>query len=262
MEHTAAVTRATPRFARWRALPGFALLAAACASEPSTAPSASPGAVRVSLMPGVTAAPIACGQPGPPVTVAVTTAGRGGRTVPVSGFLVNFRAADPWSSVFAGASITNAAGQASDRWTAGAYAGVPARIEVRSVDPGTAVPTTHLVVTHPVVMGPAKALVEYQRQAPVPYSGGGWSLTLVVETGCVGADGRPTLLPANTPWVLRRTADNSVASADVVGPSERLDVPWHFEREGMQYTLTVGNEATGTLSYTFTQEAAPEPLPW
>jgi hypothetical protein len=58
---------------------------------------------------------------------------------PVSGQLVNFVVAAGGGQVFAGSAITNAAGEARERWTLGTVADTQ-RVEVRAVDPTTGQP--------------------------------------------------------------------------------------------------------------------------
>lgn len=56
---------------------------------------------------------------------------------PVAGQIVNFVVVAGGGRVFAGASQTNAQGEAQERWTLGTVAGDTQRLEVRAVDPST-----------------------------------------------------------------------------------------------------------------------------
>ncbi len=58
---------------------------------------------------------------------------------PLSGQVVNFKVLEGGGTAFAGTAITNAAGQAQERWTLGAIAG-PQRLEARAVDGNTGAP--------------------------------------------------------------------------------------------------------------------------
>lgn len=59
------------------------------------------------------------------------------RDRPVKNQLVNFVVTAGGGSVFAGAAITNADGEARERWTLGTVAGDTQRVEARAVDPAT-----------------------------------------------------------------------------------------------------------------------------
>jgi hypothetical protein len=59
------------------------------------------------------------------------------RNRPVKNQLVNFVVTAGGGSVFAGSSITNAQGEARERWTLGTVAGDTQRVEARAVDPAT-----------------------------------------------------------------------------------------------------------------------------
>lgn len=58
---------------------------------------------------------------------------------PISGQVVNFTIVEGGGSAFAGTAITNASGQAQERWTLGATAGAQ-RLEARAVDGATGAP--------------------------------------------------------------------------------------------------------------------------
>jgi alpha-tubulin suppressor-like RCC1 family protein len=62
------------------------------------------------------------------------------RNRPVKNQLVNFVVTAGGGSVFAGAAITNADGEARERWTLGTVAGDTQRVEARAVDPATGAP--------------------------------------------------------------------------------------------------------------------------
>jgi hypothetical protein len=62
------------------------------------------------------------------------------RNKPVKNQLVNFVVTAGGGSVFAGAAITNADGEARERWTLGTVAGDTQRVEARAVDPATGAP--------------------------------------------------------------------------------------------------------------------------
>jgi hypothetical protein len=59
------------------------------------------------------------------------------RDQPVKGQLVNFVVTAGGGSVFAGSALTNAQGEARERWTLGTVAGDTQRVEARAVDPAT-----------------------------------------------------------------------------------------------------------------------------
>lgn len=71
-----------------------------------------------------------------PLVVRVVDAGND----PVANQLVNFVVTAGGGSVFAGAAITNAQGEARERWTLGPVAGDTQRVEARAVDSSTGAP--------------------------------------------------------------------------------------------------------------------------
>jgi len=88
------------------------------------------------------------GPPGAWLTdplVAEVTRPKGKRVVPVSGQVVNFRVVEGGGEVFAGVSITDAAGIAQELWKLGDQG--PQRVEARAVDSGTGEPLTFAVFT-------------------------------------------------------------------------------------------------------------------
>lgn len=230
------------------------LATAACGAD-ATAPATpvpAPGAVRMAFA-GAAAeegAPLACGAD-VPVTVSVTTTDRRGRTVPAPGFLVNFRAVDGASSVFAGAALTNAAGQASDRLTVTPYPGTQARLEVRSVEAGTGVPTTHLTLSRNVVMGAAAAVTA----RGTGFSLWGYPYLRVegsVSTDCALPGGQRADLPAGTPFRVEsedgRYGWNGTLGA---GASSSFSTEGPYAGGSGTYRLTVGSPTTGVVTTTF-----------
>lgn len=105
----------------------IALVVAACHRAPavSEGPAASLALVSGSGQSGIV------GQELPDAIVVRATDGRG---VPVQGQLINFHVTAGGGSVFAGASITNAAGIAQDRWTLGTSTRDTQAVEARAVD--------------------------------------------------------------------------------------------------------------------------------
>jgi hypothetical protein len=225
-------------------LPAFAV---ACSGAADTmAPySAIDGGVRLALV-NETGAGMVCGTDAP-VTASLTTVDRRGRTVAAAGVLVNFRVTDGVSQLFAGSSITNAAGLASDRVTVGVTPGKPLTLEVRSVEAGTGVATTHLALTRPVLMSPNASLTSQAALLGVSTLANG----VAVTTGCTRPDGSDAVLPAGTPatFVL---PDGSVRNGIFDGQTPVVYFIVPAGMVGQTYTVTVGNATTGTLTGTFT----------
>lgn len=78
----------------------------------------------------------------------------------VSGQLVNFRIVAGGGSVFAGASITNSAGLAQERWTVGTSTADSQRVEARAVDNVTGAPLTFAVFKAVALPGPPASLTK------------------------------------------------------------------------------------------------------
>jgi alpha-tubulin suppressor-like RCC1 family protein len=77
---------------------------------------------------------------------------------PVANQLVNFVVTAGGGSVFAGAAITNAQGEARERWTLGPVAGDTQRVEARAVDSGTGQPIVFAAFRAVGTAGPPAAL--------------------------------------------------------------------------------------------------------
>jgi alpha-tubulin suppressor-like RCC1 family protein len=89
-----------------------------------------------------------------PVVVRVTDAAG----LPVKGQIVNFRIVSGGGSVFAGASLTNDAGEARERWTLGTVAAENQRLEARAVDPATGAALVFATFQATASAGPAAKL--------------------------------------------------------------------------------------------------------
>lgn len=90
-----------------------------------------------------------------PVVVKVTDAAG----IPVKNQIVNFRVVAGGGSVFAGAALTNDAGEARERWTLGTVAGADQRLEARAVDPDTGDPLVFAVFRATAAPGAASQMV-------------------------------------------------------------------------------------------------------
>ncbi|MBW3572352.1 MAG: Ig-like domain-containing protein, partial [Gemmatimonadetes bacterium] len=121
------------------------------------------------------------------------------RNRPVKNQLVNFVVTAGGGSVFAGSAITNAEGEARERWTLGTVAGDTQRVEARAVDPatgqalvfavfravGTAAGAASISAVQPTMSGQpgtpiadsAAALVRDQYGNPVPGVTVNWAVT-------------------------------------------------------------------------------------
>jgi alpha-tubulin suppressor-like RCC1 family protein len=110
------------------------VLSLSCTGDP-TAVLAGPPAVMLIVSGNEQTATVGSELP-TPVVVRVSDASGD----PVSNQIINFRVIEGGGSVFAGASITNAEGEARERWTLGTVAGVDQRLEARAVDPNTGDP--------------------------------------------------------------------------------------------------------------------------
>lgn len=235
-------------------IPLLLLATTACAHDPvSTDAAVAEGSLRMDLSAASVGQPITCGTTAP-ATVTVTDS----RGKPLNNFLVNFRPVDGYTTVFAGADLTNARGAASDVFTAGNYPGVPLDVEIRSVDPATAVPTVHATITRPVVMS-ASASVEVLFGPVVPRSpntGIASNIYVRIHTGCfTGNPQNPVevTLPDGTPVSVTgptgqvdRTAVNSQGTGTT-------DVETLFTYVGPgTYTLQAGTPTTtGVASLVF-----------
>ena len=78
----------------------------------------------------------------------------------VSGQVVNFRIVAGGGSVFAGASITNSAGLAQERWTLGTSTADSQRVEARAVDNVTGAPLTFAVFKAVALPGPPASVTK------------------------------------------------------------------------------------------------------
>jgi alpha-tubulin suppressor-like RCC1 family protein len=78
---------------------------------------------------------------------------------PVKNQLVNFVVTAGGGSVFAGSALTNAQGEARERWRLGPSAADSQRVEARAVDPSTGTPLVFAVFKATALAGPATGLV-------------------------------------------------------------------------------------------------------
>jgi uncharacterized protein YjdB len=113
-------------------LVGIAVGAATCSDEHITDANAGAVPVRMDVVSGDNQNGLPGEQLPEPVVVRVTSA----TGAPVSGQIVNFRVVDGGGSVYAGAALTNADGQAQEWWTLGAAEGSNS-LEARAVDSET-----------------------------------------------------------------------------------------------------------------------------
>ena len=174
---------------------------------------------------------------------------RRGRTVPAAGVVVNFRAMNAATGLFAGVGMTNASGQVRDQVAAGPAPGRAVSVEVRSVDAATGEAITHLALTRPIVMGPtARLTAEY---VPSRYIAAAIAVNIV--PGCAVAGGPEPVLPAGTP--VEVTAPNGTVSNFVTdGVSEGF--PWFVGPSTNPvrgtYKFKVGSASSGIVMLDFT----------
>lgn len=222
---------------------------AACSADRVAAPVDAGATARPKFaLVNETGAPMVCNTTAP-VVVDVTTIDRRGRTVPAPGVVVNFRAMNAATELFAGVGMTNSAGQVRDQITAGPTPGRAVSVEVRSVDAATGAAITHAALTRPIVMGPTAALTaEYY---PSRYISAAIIVTIV--PGCAVAGGPEPVLPAGTPVAV--TAPNGTVS-NVVMNGIDAGFPWFVgpatNPARGTYTFKVGSASTGILTLDFT----------
>jgi hypothetical protein len=98
------------------------------------------------------------GQPGEMLAEPLKVRVQDGSGAPVAGQIVNFVVTSGNGHVFAGASLTNEDGIATERWTLGTDVSVEQRVEARSVDTRSGAPITHDVFT--ARFGPSNSVLE------------------------------------------------------------------------------------------------------
>lgn len=170
------------------------------------------------------------------------------RDRPVKNQLVNFVVTAGGGSVFAGSAITNADGEARERWTLGTVAGDTQRVEARAVDPstgqalvfavfravGTPAALASLTPWYNGTLGGAvgslladsiAVVVRDSYGNPVPGASVTWSAaagtgTFSPATSVADGGGR-----AWTAWTLGPEAGTQVARATLPGSAVTADVP-------------------------------------
>jgi hypothetical protein len=124
---------------RWYRSAIAAVGIAACSEEPSGLHSGLPAAYLVVSGDNQTAT-VGTELPAPIVVRVVDSDSN-----PVAGQIVNFHVVSGGGGVFAGASLTNAAGEARERWTLGTVVADSQKVEVRAVDATTGEPKVYAV---------------------------------------------------------------------------------------------------------------------
>lgn len=231
------------------ARPALALVVvalAACSTDRATAPAAEDVARPAYALVNETGAAMICNSSAP-ITVAVTTIDRRGRTVPLSGQVLSFRAMNTATELFVGVGITNTSGQVVDQVTAGATPGRPVQVEVRSIDQITGLPVTHLSLTRPVVMPTSATLTgSYSDGVGIAFSIPP-EVRVKVTPGCAPSGGLEPLLPAGTPveFVL---ATGVKQTLEMNGLSNEIALRVPFQPVGGVITAKIGSASTGLLS--------------
>jgi adhesin/invasin len=183
------------------------------------------------------------------------------RDRPVRNQLVNFVVTAGGGSVFAGSAITNADGEARERWTLGTVAGDTQRVEARAVDPttgqalvfavfravGTPAALASLTPWYNGTLGGAVSslladsiavVVRDSYGNPVPGASVTWSAaagtgTFSPATSVADGGGR-----AWTAWTLGPEAGKQVARATLPGSAVTADVPVNA---GTQLRIVAGD---------------------
>jgi hypothetical protein len=123
---------------------GLCLIAASCQDGPTVSKTDPVGPPAAVLIVSGNEQPALVGQELPaPLVVKVVDA----NNRPVQGHAVNFKVVSGGGSVFAGTAITNAAGEARERWTLGTTTAAPQRVEVRAVNSATGEAIVYAVFT-------------------------------------------------------------------------------------------------------------------
>lgn len=174
----------------------FALVACGGPAEPTPLETGNTGNGRLAL----TAEP---DSPSAPVTSTLGVLARisvpNGLAADLSGTLVTFHVVSGDGSVFAGSALTNALGEARERWTLGTVAGLQ-ELEVRAVDQTTGAP---IVYTTAKAQGTAGAPVTWNVAPQVANPAVGEAFDFSTAT-LIGSDAYGNKTPIPGAWTLVR----------------------------------------------------------
>lgn len=138
----------------YRATTALLLVVLSCGENNLTATNAGPPAAMLIVSGDAQTAPVGTELPSPVVVKVTDAAG-----LPVKNQIVNFRVVAGGGSVFAGAALTNDAGEARERWSVGMVAGADQQLEARAVDPATGAALVFAVFHATAVPGAPSQLV-------------------------------------------------------------------------------------------------------
>jgi hypothetical protein len=181
--------------------------------------------------------------------------------VPVAGQVINFVVTAGGGHVFAGVALSNAAGEARERWTLGPGIG-PQRLEARAVDATTGAALVFATFSADAVAGPPAQVrvasgnlvgtlgTQLSAAAAVLDANGnavaGVPVTFAVTAGGGSVDPETAVTNdaglASTTWMLGSSGDQ-LLEARVSGLSPAVFVP----TPGPTFTVTVNNQGGGTV---------------
>ncbi len=187
--------------------------------------------------------------PGPLVVRVIDASGN-----PVVGQVVNFRVTSGGGSVFAGASATNAQGQAQERWTLGDQAG-PQTMEARAVDNTTGAALVFATFTATATASAPAAIVVASGDAQTADPGTALPRPLVVRLTDQHGNGVAGAVVDFTPLTGGGTADPARTSTDTSG---RASTVWTLGPASGQQTLQASS--SGLAPAVFAATAAPTPV--
>jgi alpha-tubulin suppressor-like RCC1 family protein len=207
-----------------------------------------------------------------PVVVRVTDdAG-----TPVPGQLINFRVVSGNGSVFAGSSLTNAAGEARERWTLGTIVADDQKLEARAVDPTSGEAIVFATFHATAVAGPAASMSRASEDKTGGTAGGppavqpavhiadqygnsvsGAAVTFAVVSGGGSINGsNQASVPTNasgvataTGWVLGPSVGTNALSASVSGIAGSPISFLATANAGAPATVTISPENVSLLAY-------------
>jgi alpha-tubulin suppressor-like RCC1 family protein len=221
-------------------------LLAACDSPSSSAPGAP---ARMDIVAGDMQSGAVVGQELPNALVVRVLDDDGD---PVAGQLVNFVVTAGAGTVFAGAALTNAQGEARERWTMGHAAGDTQRVEVRAVDAATG--EARVFATFRAVAGPGAP--DNLERLPLPGATGAAGQTLPDSLGVRVRDQFFNPVPGATVTWAATSGGGSVSSATAVSRADgTAKVAWTLG--GAAGPQTARASVGGQAPVDFTANAIP-----